>query len=142
MNVQVKSVGGEVWERPESRSFCLRGAGVRHPPDVDVSASPHVPGSPRYGGFRGASPRGHHRPLTPFSALSLPTPRAWGAGLKIPCIIAACSFSDQPSPRGPPRVSSLQQKTLLSPRKLQGFQELWARNWGPLHRFSVTSHVQ
>lgn len=39
--------------------------------------------------------------------------------------------------RNPPRVTASEQKTLLSPRKWQGFQGLCARNWGqrPIYIF-------
>ena len=44
-----------------------------------------------------------------------------------------CLSGEQPSSRshkGPLRVTSLEQKMLLLPRKFQGFQKLCASNWG------------
>ena len=72
-----------VWERPESRSFCLRGLGVCHLPGTWMCSltwkfsEPHT-----FGIFMETSSHRYDQSLTPFLAPLLSGERE--VGLKIP----------------------------------------------------------
>lgn len=73
--------------------------------------------NPYFGDFMEASSHGRDQSLTPFPA---PLQRMSTAESSKLLIISGLPGDQSPS-RSPPRVTSLEQKTFLSPRKLQGF---------------------
>ena len=106
--------------------------------------------NPYYWNFMEALPHRHDQLLTPFSALllSLEDGRKGKLELKIPSFKSWLGLSGpasiQESSRSPLRIASLEQKmflVFLSLRKLQGLQELCARNCGqtPVYIFSIIS---
>ena len=62
-----------------------------------------------------ATLRGHNQSLIPFSAF---LSKEWGQAENSKLLIMVWSFSDCPSSRSPTRVTSLKQKSLLSPTNL------------------------
>ena len=79
--------------------------------------------------------RGFAQSLTSFPA---PPLSGGGAGaLKTPRFQS--QFCDQPPPRSPPRVTSLEHEALLSSRKLQGTWELSIRNQSPRPTIRITA---
>lgn len=122
----------EVQESPRYRSFCLRAIGVCHPPSKWVCSQAWKLSELLvyfYGGFI----FWHDRSLTPFLAL-LPLKwigsRAENSKLFLMAWLSQWPAVIQEPSRSSPRVASLEQMTLLPPRKLQGFQELSFRNQG------------
>lgn len=100
---------------------------------LPVSGCVCQPGShtPCFGDFMEASSHRHDKLLTPFSAL-LPSQGNGEMELKIPRFKSGFGLSsDWPSSRRQPGAhaeSPHEEKTLLSPRKLQGFQGPGVRN--------------
>lgn len=73
----------------------------------------------------------HHKGVTDHQLHFQPFPLFKRMGLKIPSFQLWLGLSgDQPSSRSLTRVTSMEQKTLPSPRKLQEFHELCVRKGG------------
>lgn len=83
MNSQVKRYirGGE--EGSENKSFCPCGAGVCHPPGVDVFANLEALWTLYFWDFMEASTHWYDQLSTQFPA-PLPPSGEWGMGLKFP----------------------------------------------------------
>ena len=92
-------------------------------PDLYMFINPEAPWILYFWDFMEASPCKHDQSLTPFSTL-LPLKRMQCGAENSKLLIISWSFwcpdPIQEPPRSPPRVASLEQKTLLSPRKLHG----------------------
>ena len=85
---------------------------------------------------RETSSHRHNQSLTPFFS-PFPFSGEWGTGLKFQASNHGLVFLvSSPHPgairahQRASNVTSLEQKMLLLPRKLQGFQKLCASNWG------------
>ena len=124
----MKKYLGEDQRGPKCRGFHPHRVGVYHPPGTWMSSPTQKrPELHTLQVCMEPSSCRHHRSLIPFSTI-LPfleggvkssKPSSW-LGLS----------GDQLSSGSSPRVGSLDRKTLLSPRKLQGFQEPCVRNQG------------
>lgn len=123
------------WEGPEHRSFCPPGVGVWHPSEIWMcSPSWKLSEPPATGILMHASSLRHDLSLTPFSTLLSPQENVGGGGAKNSKLLIVSWSFQRPSPiqklsRSPSKVASLEQMTLLSPRKFQGFLGLSVRNW-------------
>lgn len=112
---------------PEPKSFCLCGVGVHHAPGTWIY-------SPTWKFFRlhtiGFLRRLHHVGMIIYKFHSQPLfpPCRMGSGAENSKLL---SMAWSPS-RSPPRVTSFEQKTLLSSQKCQGIQEFCVRNWGQI----------
>ena len=119
-------MGKGVWER-----------GSEGPCPLPVPPHAHQPRcslNPLLLGFHEASSNGQDESLIALSAL-LPSKENWRWGRKFQAshhglFFFVMTIRHSGASRSPPRVASLEQKTLLAPRKLQGFQELRGRNQG------------
>ena len=112
----------------EGRGFHPHRVGVHHPPGAWMSSpTQKLPELHTLRVCMEPSSCRHHGSLIPFPT-TLPFLEG---GVKSSKPLSWLGLSgDQLPSRSPPRVGSLDQKTLLSPRKLQGFQEPCIRNWG------------
>ena len=94
--------------------------------------NPEALQTPYFGDFMEASSRRHDQSLTLFASLlpSLRMGAEGGAAENSKLLIMTWSFRWPALIKEPTWVASLPQKTLLSPRKSQGFQEVCVRNRG------------
>lgn len=110
------------------------------PSSVDVISKLEVLGTPYnlyiYGGFLTWT-----WPIIHFISSSSPLSGECEAELKfmsqiMPCSIRWPAVLSRSHPGAPPRVISVEQKTLLSPRKLKAFQKPCVRNWKETNIYS------
>lgn len=133
MNRQMETFIGWVWEHPKHRKSCHCEVGVHHPPSMWMwSPTWKLPEPHNFEIFMEALSGRHDQSLTSFSTL-LPSQENGVLGAKNSrLLITSWSFQWQALIQKPRRVTSLEEKTLLPPKRLQAFQEPCVKNWSQI----------